>query len=97
MTYDPDRDARAPADVNPNTRPHDREGPRFSALLMLGLLVAFIAAGLWFYAQSGDTTVTTEDRFKTEPPAERTTGTGAQERPLPNTPTPPTVPSPPQQ
>lgn len=94
MTYDPDRDMRAPDAVNPNTQPRERDGPRFSVLLMLGLMVAFIAVGLWFYATSGNP-ITTEDR--TDPRLERTTGTGSQERPLPSTPTPPTVPSPPRE
>jgi hypothetical protein len=97
MTYDPDRDVRAPDDVNPNVRPYERDGPGLSVLLMLGLLVAFIAVGLWFYAMSGNSALTTEDRLRTDPKTEHTTGTGSQERPLPNTPTPPTVPSPPQQ
>lgn len=42
MTYDPDRDARAPADVNPNTRPYERGGAGLSVALMLGLMAAFV-------------------------------------------------------
>lgn len=91
MTYDPDRDTRAPGDANPNRRPYERAGTGWSVPLMLGLIVAFVAAGFWFYAMNSDPTATTANR----PLEERTTtGAGSQERPLPNTPTPPTVPSP---
>ena len=93
MTYDPDRDARAPADVSPNRRPHERGGTGLSVALMLALMAAFVAVGFWFYATQ-DTTTLVGDR----PAAERTTtGTTPKEAPLPNTPTPPTAPSPQQQ
>lgn len=88
MTYDPDRDARAPADVSPNRRPYEREGTSLSVALMLALMAAFVAVGFWFYATSDRAIVATGER-----PA-ATTGTGAQEPPLPNMPTPPTAPSP---
>ena len=88
MTYDPDRDARAPADVSPNRRPYEREGTSLSVALMLALMAAFVAVGFWFYATSDSAIVATGER-----PA-ATTGTGAQEPPLPNMPTPPTAPSP---
>jgi ferric-dicitrate binding protein FerR (iron transport regulator) len=91
MTYDPDRDARAPADISPNRRPYERAGAGLSVALMLALMAAFVAVGFWFYATSDGTTVATGER----PAAEQaTTGAGSQEPPLPNTPTPPTAPSP---
>lgn len=92
MTYDPDRDARAPADVYPNQRPYSRQGAGLSVALMLGLMAAFVAVGIWFYAT--DPAVVTDDR----PAQERSTaGAGSQEQPLPATPTPPTAPSQPRQ
>jgi hypothetical protein len=91
MTYDPDRDTRAPADVSPNRRPYERSG--VSAALMLCLMAAFVAVGFWLY-MTNDSNVATDNR----PAAERTTtGAAPQERPLPETPTPPTVPSQPRQ
>jgi len=94
MTYDPDRDARAPADVNPTERPYSREGAGLSVALMLGIMAAFIAVGFWFYATNNDPAVVTDNR----PAEERTTtAAGSQERPLPQTPTPPTVPAQPRQ
>jgi hypothetical protein len=90
MTYDPDRDARAPADVSPNRRPYEREGTGLSVALMLALMAAFVAAGFWFYALdnsvTGDRMV--QDHTAQDRSANRT------EPPLPNTPTPPTAPSP---
>jgi hypothetical protein len=91
MTYDPDRDSRAPADVSPNTRPYERDRPDLSVIAMLGIMAAFIGFGLWFYMTGGEHSVAHDDR-----PAVTgtTTGSGTREAPLPNTPTPPTVPSP---
>lgn len=94
MTYDPDRDARAPKNVNPNVRPYEREGPELSTVMMLSLVALFLAVGFWFYATSGSDTVATDDRPKAEG---TTTGSGSQEAPLPKTPTPPTVPVEPRQ
>lgn len=89
MTYDPGRDARAP-----NIRPDDRERTDMSAVMMLGIMALFAAFALWFYMTSGEHSVATDDR-----PAvtQTTTGAGTREAPLPNTPTPPTVPSPPRE
>lgn len=88
MTYDPDRDPRAPV-VHPQTVERDRERKDISTVLMLGLIAAFILTSLWFYTKVGDGTVATE-----RPAAEQTTtGAGTREAPLPTTPTPPTVPS----
>jgi hypothetical protein len=91
MTYDPDRDARAPADISPNRRPYERAGTGLSVALMLALMAAFVAVGFWFYATQGSTTVARVDLPATEG---KTGGPAQQEPPLPNTPTPPTVPSP---
>jgi len=82
MTYDPDRDDRAPADVNPNRRPYDRGGAGLSAAMMLALMAAFLAVGFWFYA-TADRTVATRER----PAAEATTtGEGSQDRSATETP-----------
>jgi hypothetical protein len=89
MTYDPDRDARPAADINSDARPYSRDGARISVALMLGLMAAFIAVGFWFYAANNSPAVVTDNR----PAEQRITGADSQERPLPQTPTPPTVPS----
>lgn len=92
MTYDPDRDARAPADVNPNTRPYKRGGAGLSVALMLGLMAAFVAMGFWLSATKDDTVATGNP-----PSAERTTtGAAPQDRPPPETPTPQSGPTQPQ-
>lgn len=92
MTYDPDRDARAPADVSPNERPYSRSGAGLSVALMLGLLAAFVAVGIWFYASPDDPAVATDNR-----PAQERSTTGAGTQPLPQTPTPPVAPAQPDQ
>lgn len=78
MTYDPDRDARAPGDVNPNTRPYDRppHAPqRGNGLgIMLGLLAALLIGGFVFYNMSRPATVATDDVRDARPPV--TTGAG---------------------
>jgi hypothetical protein len=89
MTYDPDRDARAPADISPNSRPYERTGTGLSVALMVALMAAFVAVGFWLSASNDSAPVVTDQR----PAAERST-TGSRETPLPNTPTPPTMPSP---
>jgi hypothetical protein len=92
MTYDPDRDTRAPADVSPNQRPYSRNGAGLSVALMLGLMAAFVAVGIWFYASPDDPAVATDNR-----PAEERSTTGAGTQPLPRTPTPPIAPAQPNQ
>lgn len=84
MTYDPDRDARAPSDVSPNERPYSRQGAGLSVALIVGLLAAFVAVGIWFYASPDDPAAVTDNR-----PAEERATTGAGSQPLPQTPTPP--------
>ncbi len=91
MTYDPDRDARAPSEVSPNERPFSRQGAGLSVALMLGLLAAFVAVGFWFYASPDDPAVVTDNR-----PAEERSTTGAGRQPLPQTPTPPIAPAQPE-
>ncbi len=92
MTYDSDRDARAAADVHPNRRLYSRRGASLSVALMLGLMAAFVAVGIWL--RTTDPAAVTDDR----PAQERSsTGAASQEPPLPTTPTPPTVPSQPRQ
>ncbi len=77
MTYDPDRDMRAPGEINPNRRPYDRAGAGVSAFLMIGLIAAFLAVGFWLSMTKGSTVIT--DR---EAGAERsTTGAASQDRP----------------
>ncbi len=88
MTYDPDRDARAPSNVSPNERPYSRQGAGLSTALILGLLAAFVAVGIWFYASPDDPAVVTDNR-----PAEERSTTGAGTQPLPQTPTPPIAPA----
>lgn len=92
MTYDPDRDARAPADVSPNQRPYSRNGAGLSVALMLGLMAAFVAVGIWYYASPHDPAVATDNR-----PAEERSTTGAGTQSLPRTPTPPIAPAQPNQ
>ncbi|MGD9924570.1 MAG: hypothetical protein AB7V13_24455 [Pseudorhodoplanes sp.] len=93
MTYDPDRDARAPEDANPNVRPHERKRSDH-VVILLTLFALFIGAGVWLYAKDDSPLATNPDA----PSAERTTtGTATREPPLPDTPTPPTVPSQPRQ
>ena len=86
MTHDPDRDARAP------DRPYSRQGAGLSVALMLALLAAFVAVGIWFYASPEDPAVVTDNR-----PAEERSTTGAGTQPLPQTPTPPIAPAQPDQ
>jgi hypothetical protein len=78
MTYDPDRDVRAPGDVNPNTRPYDRQPhapKRGNGLgIMLGLLVALLIGGFVFYNISRPATVATDGMPDARPPV--TTGAG---------------------
>ena len=57
MTYDPERDARAPADVNPNTRPHERLRSGNGMPIMLGLLALLLIGGFLFYSMSRETKV----------------------------------------
>ena len=59
---------------------------------MLGLIALFVAFGLAFYFTHDTSTVAVQDRPAATAPS--TTGTRSSEMPLPNTPTPPTVPSP---
>jgi hypothetical protein len=96
MTYDPDRDARAPSDVSPHERPYSRQGAGLSVALMLGLLAAFVAVGIWYYASPDDPADATDNRPAQErlTTGERsTTGSGT----LPRTPTPPVAPAQPDQ
>lgn len=90
MTYEPDREGRAPNAINPHAVIRERERKDMRAVLLLALIAAFILTGLWFYAKVDDETVAT-DRPAIE---QTTTGAGTREAPLPSTPTPPTVPSP---
>jgi hypothetical protein len=92
MTYDPERDARAPSGVSPNERPFSRQGAGLSVALIMGLLAAFAAVGIWFYASPDDPAVVTDNR-----PAEERSTTGAGTQPLPKTPTPPIAPAQPAQ
>ena len=92
MTNDRDRDARAPSEISPNERPFSRQGAGLSVALMLGLLAAFVAVGIWFYASPDDPAVVTDNR-----PAEERSTTGAGTQPLPRTPTPPIAPAQPDQ
>jgi hypothetical protein len=92
MTYDQDRDTRAPADLHPNQRPYSRRGAGLSVAFMLVLMAAFVAVGIWL--RTTDPAAVTDDR----PIQERSsTGAGSHEPPLPATPTAPTVPSQPRQ
>jgi hypothetical protein len=88
MTYDPDRDTHAPAGAGPTERPYTRRGAGLGVALMLGLMAAFVAAGIWFYAGANDPADVTDNR-----PAEERSTTGAGSDPLPRTPTPPIAPA----
>lgn len=88
MPYDPDRDARASADVGPSERPYSRKGAGLSVAVVLCLLAAFVVIGIWFYESIDDPAVATDNR-----PVEERSTTGAGTQPLPRTPTPPIAPA----
>ena len=91
MTYDPDRDAKAPLDVNPNVRPYDRKG--FSGMgIMLGAF-ALLALGAIFLFSTRDTNNVASNQMRAPvthtPPASiqrEPTGSGSSP-PAPQTPT----------
>ena len=86
MTYDPNRDAKAPLDVNPN---HSRyQGLRDNGSgggLLLGILALLIVGGYIYYVMSDDTTVATKD---TRPAATAPSTTGSAQRETTGTPMP---------
>ena len=78
MTYDPDRDARAPGDMSPTTRPYDRPPyppKRGNGLgILLGLMAALLVGSFIVYSMSGPASVATDGRPDAIAPA--TTGAG---------------------
>ena len=91
MTYDPDHDARAPKDMNPNVRHNDlpKTGP--GKIILLAALVALIIGGFVYYGTSDSNIASNEMRAPVQatPPASiqrETTGTGSTP-PAPQTPT----------
>jgi hypothetical protein len=74
MTYDPDRDTRAPGDVNPNTRPYKRPRTGGGYGVLLGLLALLIIGGFLFYNMGRSATVATDARPDVRAPV--TTGAG---------------------
>jgi hypothetical protein len=92
----PDRDPRNPLDINTKARPYRQgptTGPDWGAGFMIGLFALFVAFSLVFYFNKDhSSTAAVDDRPAATAPS--TTGTRSSEMPLP---TPPTVPSSPQQ
>jgi hypothetical protein len=74
--------------VTPALHPTSARTSGLSTALILGLLAAFVAVGIWFYASPDDPAVVTDNR-----PAEERSTTGAGTQPLPQTPTPPIAPA----
>src|SRR5690349_5038061 len=75
MTYDPDRDARAPGEMNPNVRPHEREANRTGLYVMLGL-AALVLVGAFIF-MNRPATVATDARPDARPPITTGAGPGA--------------------
>ncbi len=71
MTYDPDRDARASGDVNPNVRAHEREAGRTGLYAMLGVAALVLVGAFMFMNRPA--TVATDGRPDARPV---TTGAG---------------------
>ena len=92
----PDRDPRNPLDVKTKALPYRQgptTGPDWGAGFMLGLFALFVAfAAVFYFTRDNGSTVAVDDRPAATAPS--TTGTRSSQMPLPNTPTPPTVPSP---
>lgn len=74
MTYDPDRDARAPNDVNPNTRSYERPRGGSGLAVMLGLIAVLIVGGFVFYSLSRQASLATDGKPDAQPLV--TTGAG---------------------
>ena len=77
MTYDPDRDAKAPLDVNPNQR---RDFPDKSSRsgMLLGLLALLLIGGfIWYTMSDTNPTVATKE---TRPAAAAPSTTGSAPR-----------------
>ena len=87
MTYDPDRDAKAPLEVNPNHHTGYAK-PTSGMGMLLGLIALLVVGGFIFYAMNGDRTVATNDS-RPASTAPSTTGSGTTTpAPRPATPTP---------
>lgn len=90
MTYDPDRDQRAPADMNPNLRPHERGpgGTKFGIGLLLGLFAIAVFGAFLYFGFSGGERVAENPPV---PPASTGAASPAEEpiRPTPSMPAPP--------
>ena len=86
MTYDPNRDTRAPGETNPNRRPDARNSGGMGMGMVLGLLALVILGGLLFYNMRGDNNVAS-----TNQPAgtqQSTTGSGSTGTTTPSATTP---------
>lgn len=102
MTYDPDRDARAPDEMNPNVRAEGQ--PRGMGIgLWLAILVVLALSTFYFFGMDRNGTVATTDRPTAITPSTTGSGVTAPEPGardgLPNSTaipgvTPPTVPAP---
>ncbi|ARP98628.1 hypothetical protein [Pseudorhodoplanes sinuspersici] len=86
MTYDPDRDARAPDDVNPNRRPYERRAGGRSMGLVLGLIALLLVGGFLFYSMRDANDIASDNR----PTASQsdTTGTASGGKTEPTNPAP---------
>jgi hypothetical protein len=63
MTYDPDRDAKAPTDVNPNARPDEGQARAGTGMIVFVLaLITVTLAGFFLYPADNTATMDTTDR-----------------------------------
>ena len=84
MTYDPDRDTRAPSDVNPNRRPYERNAGGRSMGLVLGLIALLLVGGFLFYGMRDANNVASDNRpTATQPDTTGSTGTTTPTNPAP--------------
>ena len=75
MTYDPDRDAKAPVEMNPNVRPEDGPSNGMGLGVWFAILAVLAIASLFFFSADRDGSVATNNRPTVITPS--TTGSGA--------------------
>jgi hypothetical protein len=74
MTYDPDRDAKAPSEMNPNVRPSDRPGNGMGMGMWFAIFAVLAVASFFFFSSERFGSVATNDRPAVTIP--NTTGSG---------------------